>query len=110
MDSERVRDHNMRPQKTWLFLLLGIVSWLVISVLMLLVHFTNIYFKALILFKSFKLEFDFIERLKEFLQIPIMIDLINPFVPLLNLLSYFSLDFGAIGVTCVGAVMYVNRD
>ena len=51
------------------------------------------------------MDFNFMARVIEALQFPFLINFVNPFIPFLDMLITFKINFGAFGVTCVGAAM-----
>ena len=105
IESEKAVNHRLRRLKTWIFIIIGFAGWILFGAIGILWHFIDIYFKSLILYKNFGFDFAFVDRIVEALQFPFMIDFITPFLPFLEILAEFNINFGAFGVTCVGAAM-----
>ena len=107
MECEKItaRSSPLRRVKTWIFIVFGFILWIFAGALTLISHFLDIYFKSLILYKSFQMDFNFMDRVIEALQFPFLINIVNPFIPFLEMLIVFKINFGAFGVTCVGAAM-----
>ena len=115
IDAERPVSTKNRRVKAWMTIIIGFNLWMFGTFINLLLLFSDIYFKAMIIFKNLQLNLSFIDNIHQLIRdffeaiyVPQLMVVIQPFLDLFTLLVNFKIDFGALNVTCVGAVLPYN--
>jgi hypothetical protein len=117
--SERLNITAARRAKTWSFILSIVFIILVVSSLAFLHEFSTIFFKALVIFKSLNLKFDFGAKIAHIISqfgrdvwSQVVTTLLSVLTKVLQYISYFKIDVAIIAVNCEGATapftMFIN--
>jgi len=108
-EAEKVRGTSWRLLKTWLFLGFAFIIVVCFAGLLFIGTFGTVFFRSMILWKTFRINFDFAKQMADavkdlaaFFYFPGFEKVFIPFELVYAFFSHFKIDLAAINLTCKG--------